>query len=129
MLVCAKSLQLCLTLCSPMHHSPPGSSVHGIFLARLLEWVAISYSRESSQPRDRIHLVSCVSTLQEHSLPLGPPEKALKRHGIYTQNTQHIIKYYSVMRKTEFLPFSTMWMDFDHIMLSEISQTKTGAVW
>ena len=57
-------------------------------------------------------------------LPLGPPEKPLKRHGIYTQNTQHIIKYYSVMRKKEFLSFSTMWMDFDHIMLSEISQRQ-----
>ena len=33
---------------TPMHWSPPGSSVHGIFQARILEWVAISYSRESS---------------------------------------------------------------------------------
>ena len=54
-----------------MDHSPPGSSVHGISLARLLEWVAISYSRESSRPRDRIHVVSCVSTLQADSLPLS----------------------------------------------------------
>ena len=35
---------LCSTLCDPMHHSPPGSSVHGIFQARMLEWVAISFS-------------------------------------------------------------------------------------
>ena len=45
--------QLCLTLCNPMDCSIPGSSVHGIFQARVLEWVAISFSRESSQPRDR----------------------------------------------------------------------------
>ena len=40
------------TLCQPMDCSPPGSSVHGIFQARILEWVAISFSRRSSQPRD-----------------------------------------------------------------------------
>ena len=45
--------QSCLTLCNPMDCSPPGSSVHGILQARILEWVAISFSRGSSQPRDR----------------------------------------------------------------------------
>ena len=40
------------TLCDPMDCSPPGSSVHGIFQARMLEWVAISYSRGSSSFRD-----------------------------------------------------------------------------
>ena len=39
---------LCLTLCDPVDHSPPGSSVHVIIQARILEWVAISYSRGSS---------------------------------------------------------------------------------
>ena len=39
-----KSLQLCLTLCDPIDHSSPGSSVHGIFQARELEWVAIDFS-------------------------------------------------------------------------------------
>ena len=38
----AKSLQSCLTLCDPMDCNPPGSSVHGIFQARIPEWVAIS---------------------------------------------------------------------------------------
>ena len=45
--------QSCPTLCDPMDCSPPGSSVHGIFQARVLEWVAISFSRGSSHPRDR----------------------------------------------------------------------------
>ena len=40
----AQSLQLCLTLCNPMDHGPPGSPVHGILQARTLEWVAISFS-------------------------------------------------------------------------------------
>ena len=45
--------KVCLTLCNPMDCSLPGSSVHGIFQARILEWVAISSSRGSSQPRDQ----------------------------------------------------------------------------
>ena len=49
-------------LCDPMDCSPPGSSVHGIFQARILEWVAISYSRGSSQPRNWTH-VSCASCI------------------------------------------------------------------
>ena len=44
--------QSCLTLCGPMDCSPPGSSVHRIFQARILEWVAISYSKASLQPRN-----------------------------------------------------------------------------
>ena len=61
----------CLTLCNPADCSlpvcprdcsQPGSSVHGIFLARILEWVAISYSRGSSWPRNQT-LVSCVSCI------------------------------------------------------------------
>ena len=44
--------QLCLTLCEPMDCSLPGSSVRGILQARILEWIAISFSRGSSWPRD-----------------------------------------------------------------------------
>ena len=40
----AKSLQLCLTLCDPIDGSPPGSPIPGILQARILEWVAISFS-------------------------------------------------------------------------------------
>ena len=47
-----KVTQLCLTLCDPMDWSQPGSSVHGIFQDGILEWVAIPFSRGSSQPRD-----------------------------------------------------------------------------
>ena len=42
----------CLTLCDPMNCSLPGSSVHEMLWARILEWVAIPFSRESSGPRD-----------------------------------------------------------------------------
>ena len=53
----AKLLQSCLILCDPMDCSRTGSSVHGIFQARILEWVAISFSRGSSLPRDQ----TCIS--------------------------------------------------------------------
>ena len=45
--------QSCPTLCDPMDRRPPGSSIHGILQARILEWVAIPFSRGSSRPRDR----------------------------------------------------------------------------
>ena len=52
--------QSCPTLCNPMDCSLPGFSVHGIFQARVLEWVAISFSRGSSWPRNRTQ-VSCIA--------------------------------------------------------------------
>ena len=51
--------QLCLTLCDSMDCSLSGSFVHGIFHARILEWVAISFSRGSFWPRDQTH-ISCI---------------------------------------------------------------------
>ena len=56
----AKSLQSCPTLWDPMDCSPPGSSVHGILQARILEWVAMPSSRGSSRARGRAW-VSCGS--------------------------------------------------------------------
>ena len=53
--------QSCPSLCNPLLSSPPGSSVHGIFQARLLEWLALLLSRGSSQSRDGTHVsfISC----------------------------------------------------------------------
>ena len=70
-----KVTHLCLTLCHSLDYDPPGSSVCGIFQARILEWVAISCSWRFSRPRDQ----TCVSSLlpwQVDSLPLAPPRKA-----------------------------------------------------
>ena len=53
-------VQLCPILCDPMVCSPPHFFVHGIFQARILEWVTICYSRGSSQPRNQTH-ISCIS--------------------------------------------------------------------
>ena len=61
--VMLKSLLLCLTLCNPKDCSPPDSSVHGILQARILEGVAMPFSRGSSPPRDwaRVSCVSCIA--------------------------------------------------------------------
>ena len=73
--ICAKLLQWCPILCGPTDCSPPGSSVHGIFQARILEWVAVPSSKRSSQPRDKTHIsyVSCIG--RRVLLPLAPPGK------------------------------------------------------
>ena len=60
--MCVLVAQSYLTLCDPMDYSPPGSSVHGILQARILERVAVPSSWGSSQPRDQTHIsyVSCI---------------------------------------------------------------------
>ena len=68
-----KLAQSCPTLCDPMDCSLPGFSVHGIFHARVLEWVAISFSRGSSWPRDQTK-VSCIAGRRLPSEPPGKPE-------------------------------------------------------
>ena len=80
--------KLYLILFEPMDCSPPGSSVHGIFQTGILEWVAISFSKGSSWPRDRTH-VSCIgrwilyhwitrkANLESYTLPLWSWRKNL----------------------------------------------------
>ena len=59
-------------LCHPMDCSPPGSSVHGILQARILEWLAIPFSRRSFQPRGRTQ-VSCIVGGFSTAKPPGKP--------------------------------------------------------
>ena len=70
-----------------MDCSLPGSFVHGILQARILEWVAVPFSRGSSQPRDQTQ-VSCTAG------------------GFFTAYI-HTMDYYSAMTKSEILPFAT----------------------
>ena len=73
--LCACSAaKLCLTLCNPMDCSPAGSPVYGIFQARILEWVAISFSWGSFQPRDQTR-TSCASCIAGGVLTTVPPSK------------------------------------------------------
>ena len=77
---CCLVAQLCPTLCDPMDCSPPGSSVHGILRARILERVAKPSSGGSSQPRD----LTQAPALQEDSLPSEPFRE---RHGVRISET------------------------------------------
>ena len=65
--VCVLSPSITSDSCVPMDCSPPGSSAHGIFQARLLEWVAISFSRGSSQPRDQTRSLASPTLAQTHA--------------------------------------------------------------
>ena len=71
----------CLTLCDPMDNSLPSCSVHGMLQARILEWVAIPFSRWSSQPSS--------PALQADSLPFKPPGKPLCPHSKFTCWSPH----------------------------------------
>ena len=92
--------QSCPTLCDPMDCSPTGSSIHGIFQARVLEWVAISFSRGSSWPRDWTR-VSCIAgrcfTIWATRKAHNPEEHA------YTKKEEKY--YFWVTLKREILPF------------------------
>ena len=65
-------IQLCPTLCNPVDYSLPGSSVHAILQTRILEWVAISYSRGSSRPSGQTW-VFCVAGRFFTTEPPGKP--------------------------------------------------------
>ena len=72
--ICAKLLQSCLTLCNPMGCNPPGSSVHGIFQAKILGWVAHLLLQGISSLLTQVsnpHLLLLLNR-QVHSLPLCP---------------------------------------------------------
>ena len=77
-------LKLCLTLCNHMDHSPPGSSVHGILQARILEWVAMPSSRGSSLPKDWTG-ISCVAggffTAEPQEKPSKKVEETIEEKG------------------------------------------------
>ena len=70
--------QSCPTLCNPMDCSPPGSSVHGIFQARILKQSAISFSRGLSWPRDQtwVFWVSCIGRPVLSAEPPGKPAES-----------------------------------------------------
>ena len=72
----------CPTLCDPMECSPPRSSILRISQARILEWVAISFSKGSSRPRDQ----TCVSCLAGRLFTTEPPGKSSSSISVMLQN-------------------------------------------
>ena len=82
---CYLVTKLCPTFCDSMNCSPPGSTVHGVFQARILEWVAISFSRGSPQPR----IEPASSAWQADSLPLNHPGSPTGHYAIEYNFKQH----------------------------------------
>ena len=109
--VCAKSLQLCLTLCNPMDCSPPGSSVHGILQTRILEWVAMLSSRGIFLIQRSNACLLCLLHWQMGSLPLAPPGKPPSLP--------------SLLRRWKLCPFllnlNGDWDCFDHWNVEEVT--------
>ena len=79
-----RDAQSCPTLCDPMDSSLPGSSVHGIFQAIVLEWIAISFSKGSSQPSNRTQ----VSRIVNRCFTIWATREVLQW---YYYNTKHNI--------------------------------------
>ena len=84
--VCVLVAQLCLILCNPMGYSLPGSSVHGIFQARIPEWVAIPFSRASSWTRDETWVPCIVDGLYHLSYQRRP----LSMYTLFKKNYLYI---------------------------------------
>ena len=96
-------VQLCPTLCDPLDCSPPHSFAHGIFQARILEQVAISFSRGSSWPRDLTH-ISCVSFIGRQIL--------------------YQLSDYSATKRNKTGPFVVRWVDLESVIQSKVSQKR-----
>ena len=79
--------QSCPTLCGSMDYSPPGSSIHGILQARILEWVAIPFCRGSSWPRDRTQ-VSCIGV---RFFTIWATREALWSYFAFTINSSSVL--------------------------------------
>ena len=88
MLLLLLAAQSCPTLCSPRDCRPPGSSVHGILQARILEWVAMSSSAESSRPRDRTQVSCTAGTLYCLSHQGSPMMVSVVTNSLMQKNTK-----------------------------------------
>ena len=123
---CAESLQLCPTLCNPMDCSLPGSSIHGILQASILEWVAMPSFRGSSRPHgSTLHLL-CPLHWQVGSLPLAPPAKPkryIPRHNYLISCFIHYIPVYLVSFIVQYILFQA----FRSIVLREVHRLHRTA--
>ena len=93
--------QSCLPhLCDPMDCNPPGSSVHGVLQARILEWVAISSSRGSYLPRDQTHVSYIFLTLVPWALRISAAIPVVKTTGPTPYSSEIIVHSIRKMSQT-----------------------------
>ena len=105
-----KSLS-CVRLCDPLDCSPPGSSVHGILQARILEWVAMSCSRGVFPTQGSNQCLSRLLYLQAGSLPLAPPVAA-PYHPACSSPNPHLIPslHSSISGRLLIFPFPPLFL-------------------
>ena len=106
--------QSCQTLWDSMDCSPPGSSVHGMLQARILEWVAISFTRGSSQPKDPTG-VFCLLHWQAGSLALAPPGKLQ-------------VPWCDQIKKKKRQTVADGWLWFAHKLYKMEEESQTGQI-
>ena len=109
--------QSCWTLCDPVDCSPPDSSIHAILQARVLEWVAISFSRESSRPRDRTQ----VSHIAGRRFTLWATREAKFCHVPYPRHTNQLELLKS---NVESFAKKTGWVQFKSLIHHACGQEK-----
>ena len=100
---CRLVAESCPTLYNPIDCSPPGSSVFGVLLAKILEWVAISFSRGSSWPSDQI-CISCIGRFFTNEL-LGKP---INKWILNTDTHTHKTRVQSSVKIPKFLLWSIL---------------------
>ena len=110
--------QSCPTLCDPTDCSLPGFSVHGIFQARVLEWVAISFSKWNTAAATAKSLQSCPTLCDpiEGSPPSSPTPGILQ-----ARTLEWGAIAFSAIKKTEIMPLAATWM---HLETNEVSQKE-----
>ena len=119
----AKSLQSCPTLCNPIDGSPPGSPVPGILLARIVEWVAISFSN-AWKWKVKVKSLSCVWLLATPwtAAYQAPPTMGFSRQEYWVGcHCLLRMEHYSAI-KNEIMPFAATWMQLEITILSEVCQ-------
>ena len=105
-----------MTLCEHMDYRPAGSSVHGIFQARILEQVSISFFRGSSQPRDRTR-ISCISCIGRQVLSQLSHQVSSRTNCSGGQILFHLVYLWQGRSKDGFLFMSGFTMKFIKILL------------
>ena len=104
---CVMLLQSCLTLCDPMDCSPPGSSVHGILQARIMEWIARPSSRGSSWPRiEPSSLISPVLVeCSFHQCIMGNPQRLACQEWDSNSHPWNLMFKYVIINFIHFLSY------------------------